>query len=169
MNEALRIIAILIFGNLFLIAFVLTVGALFPKRLAQTRLVAEVMPGRAFIVGLVNVLFFGAVGLAFSALADWINNELPRLPALIFIAVLAFGLSFGLAGMAQLVGARLFPQRGEIARTAWGTLSLSLGSTLPFIGWFALLPYAACLGLGAFIIGFFYRARSTEVVDKPAA
>ncbi len=164
MNDVVRIVLFWLVGNVFLVAFMLAMGAFFPKRLAQTGRVAEAMPGRAFLAGLVNVLFFGALALAFGALADWIGNELPRVPALIFFGLLIIGASFGLAGVVPLVGARLLPERGPLAHTAWGTLILSLACTLPLVGWFALLPYAVCLGLGGFIIGFFYR-RPAELVE----
>jgi hypothetical protein len=59
--------------------------------------------------------------------------------------------------MAELVGERLAPAQTALRRTLWGTLALGLGSALPFAGWFLLLPYAALTGLGAFIVGFFWR------------
>jgi hypothetical protein len=159
MEGAVPLILALVFGNLFLIAFILSLGALFPGRLAQTRLVADLMPGRAFTIGLVNALFFTAIALTVSGLADWSGVELLRLPALLVVSALGLGLSFGLAAVALLVGERLRPGAEAVRRAAWGALALSLGSSLPFVGWFALLPYAACLGLGALIISFFYRAR----------
>lgn len=157
MTDALSIVGLLLFGNLFLVAYVAVLGALFPRRLSQTRAVADTLPGRAFVVGLINVGFFGAVILAFSALADWAGNELPRLPALLLLALVCAGLSLGLAAVAELVGERLRPQTSGLTRTTWGALTLSLACTLPFVGWFLLLPYAACLGLGAFILGLFHR------------
>jgi hypothetical protein len=92
-----------------------------------------------------------------------VGNELLKglltLPGLFFLVVLGVGLSFGSAGMAQLAGKRLAPTQGEVRRDIWGALVLSLGSALPFVGWFLLLPYVELVGLGAFIIGFFHRER----------
>lgn len=161
MDDLLRATFVLVLLNLLIVPFVLALGALFPDRLGRTRTVAALMPGRAFVVGLINFLFFGAIGLAFSALADGLRNELPRVPALVVLAVLSIAVSFGLAALAQLVGARLRPQASELKQTIWGALVLSLGSSLPFIGWLALLPYAGLLGLGALILSFFYREKAT--------
>jgi hypothetical protein len=157
MNDMLRLVGALLFGNLFLVAFVATLVALFPRRLAQTRAAADAMPGRAFTIGLINGLFFSALILAFSAVADRVGNELPRIPAVLLLALVGLGVSFGLAAVAELVGERLRPQTAGLVRITWGTLSLSLACSLPFVGWFLLLPYAACLGLGAFIISLFHR------------
>ena len=50
MNELIRLLAILIFGNLGLVAFFVVVSALFPRRVGRTRAIADAMPGRAFAV-----------------------------------------------------------------------------------------------------------------------
>ena len=165
MQDALRIITLLILINIGLGAYFLTLGVLFPRRVAKTRTVADLMPGRSFAVGLVNFLFFGAITLVLFNIAERIGNDVLKtiltLPALFFLAVLGIGLSFGLAGMVQLVGERLAPAQTSFRRTLWGALALSLGSSLPFVGWFLLLPYAGLLGLGAFIIGFFWREQTS--------
>jgi len=171
MNELIGVITVVILGNMSLVAFFLVLKALFPGRLARTRQVAGAMPGRALIVGLVNFLFFGAVGLSLFALGQQLGAPVLLIPALLVIAVLAVTLSFGLAGMAQLVGERLIPQPDgdppsgipwtghrqniELRRSIWGTLALSFACLLPLVGWFGLLPYSGMLGFGALIISFF--------------
>lgn len=160
MEELTRAVIVIGAGNLLLVPFVLSLSALSPRRLARTRTIAEQMPGRAFAAGLVNLLFFSAVALGFSALADAVGNELPRLPAIFIFTVLLIALSFGLTAVARLVGERLRPQASDLNRTIVGTLALSLGSTLPLVGWFALLPYAASLGLGAFLLSFIVREKT---------
>jgi hypothetical protein len=162
MEELIRAAVVIILGCGLIVPFVLSLNALFPRRVARTRTLAEQMPGRAFAMGLINLLFFGAVALGFSALADAIGNELPRLPALFIFTVLLIALSFGLTALARLVGERLRPQASDLNRTVVGTLALSLGSTLPLVGWFALLPYAASLGLGAFLLSFIVREKAPQ-------
>jgi hypothetical protein len=157
MEDLIRALVVISAGAALMVPFILSVGALFPHRVARTRALAEARPGRSVVVGVVNLLFLGGLGLAFSALADAVGNELPRLPALLILAVLSIAVAFGLTAVAQLIGARLRPNAGDLHRDVWGILVLSLGSALPVIGWFALLPYAACLGLGAFILSFFIR------------
>lgn len=163
MEDIIRVILIVIALNLTFVPFLLALNILFPRRVAKTRAVADLMPGRAFAVGLVNFLFFSAIAFILLTLADRVGNELLKglltLPGLFFLAVLGVGLSFGSAGMAQLAGERLAPAQSEMRRILWGGLALSLGSTLPFVGWFLLLPYVELVGLGAFIISFFYRER----------
>lgn len=164
MNDFFNALALLLIASVSLSAFFTALSALFPKRTTETRAVADVMPGRAVLVGLVNFLFFGAAGLALLILADRVSNGALKiifaLPALVFLTTLFVGLSFGLASVAQLAGARLAPTRSEMTRIIIGTLALGWGSALPIVGWFVLLPYISWLGLGAFIIGFFYRERS---------
>jgi hypothetical protein len=162
MDELLGALVAILLGNLLLVPLVLSLAALFPRRLMHTRALSDTMPGRAFTVGLVNFLFFGAVALGFSALADALRIEPIRLPALIIVGVLTIALSFGLTAVAQLIGNRLRPQDSDLRRTVWGALALSLGCTFPFVGWFALLPYTGLLGLGAFILSFFVRQQTAE-------
>jgi hypothetical protein len=60
----------------------------------------------------------------------------------------------------QLVGERLLPERGHYARVAVGAVAVGLGCALPVAGWFGLLPYVLCLGLGAFAVSFFDPVRT---------
>lgn len=158
MDDLFRAAVVIVLGNLVLVPFCLGQDALFPARLARVRAIADQMPGRSSVVGLVNLIFFGAVALGFSALADRTGAEWLRLPALAVAAGLAVGLSFGLNAVSALAGARLRPQDSALRQKVWGTLTLSLGSALPVLGWFGLLPYIGCLGLGALIISFIARA-----------
>jgi len=167
MDELLRAFLAILLGNFLLIPLVLSIAALFPRRVARTHAVADSLPGRAFAVGLINFLFFGAIALGFSALADVLDLELIRLPALLVVGVLTIALSYGLTAMAQLTGERLRPQDSALRRILWGTLALSLGSTFPFVGWFLLLPYVGLLGLGAFILSFFVREQQTTADRGP--
>ncbi len=172
MQDALRIALLLGLLNIGLVAYFLAIRALFPRRVARARAVADQMPGRSFAIGLVNSLFFGAILLVLLGLGGNINNEFFRsiltLPAILILTLLGIGLSFGLAGIVELIGERLAPAQTAFRRTLWGTLALSLGSSLPFVGWFLLLPYAGLLGLGAFIVGFFYREQSVGPTPQVA-
>ncbi len=155
MSEALGILLIVSGGALTLTALFAVTNALFPQRCAQTRLAAESMPGRAFLIGLVNALFLAALVLGFIALSEATGWDIFVIPAVAILAVLTVGVAFGLTGVTQLIGDRLFPERGALQRAAWGTLSLYFASLTPFVGWFGVLGYTALLGLGAFILSFF--------------
>lgn len=155
MNEVINLILAALAIILCLVAYLLTLGTLFPHRLAGTRRAVEGMTGRALLVGLVNALFFGALGLVvFSAAGETGSQALNALGVLI-LALLVVGLSFGLAGVAQVLGERLVPNASTMAQNACGSATLSLACALPFIGWFGLLPYVGLLGLGAFILSLF--------------
>jgi hypothetical protein len=145
----------LIYGSLALVAFFAVIAALFPRRTGQTQAILVAMPGRSFVVGLVNLIFGGAVVLALLALAQWTHIQLLGVPALVVLAALVIAVAFGLAGLLQMLGARMLPQWPALQRSAAATLALGWACSLPFVGWFILLPFAAALGLGGFILTLF--------------
>ena len=159
MNDVFRLSAAVIFVNVTVVALFVVVGALFPRRVARARMVADSFPGRAFAVGLINLLFFLGVALAFSALVQWLDVHLFNLPALAILILLTVCIALGLAAVVQLVGERLAPPAGLVGRTVWGALALAWACATPLIGWFGLLPFVCTLGLGAFILSFFYPAK----------
>jgi hypothetical protein len=166
MEDALRLAVLLILLNIGLVAYFHAMRAFFPRRVARTRALADRMPGRAIAAGLINLLFFGVISfLLFAVSQASAGNQgivaLATLALFFFLSLIGIGLSFGLAGVAELVGERLAPAQTAFRRTLWGTLAISMGSSLPFVGWFLLLPYASALGLGAFILSFFWREPAT--------
>ncbi len=160
MTEILRLSFIIILLTIALAAYFLVVGALFASRAVKTQRVITAMPGRSFGVGLVNFAFFGVIALVLFSVAgnagDFIRFIL-TVPALLITAVLAIMLSFGLAGISNLLGERIFPDQLAWKQTAWGTVILSFACALPVVGWFLLLPYAGFVGIGAVILGLFQR------------
>ncbi|MBC7878917.1 MAG: hypothetical protein H7Y59_17225 [Anaerolineales bacterium] len=160
MNDIFRLFFIVTFLTISLTAYFLILDALFTNRAAKTQRVLTAMPGRSFGVGLVNFLFFGVIALVLFSLAENAGSFIKvilTLPALLITAVLAIMLSFGLAGMSNLLGERIFPEVTLWKRTLVGTAILSFACALPFVGWFILLPYAGFMGIGAFILGLFQR------------
>lgn len=163
MADLLRLFVFSILMTISLVAYFLVMGALFPQRIVKTKAVAQSMPARSLGIGLVNFVFFAVIALLLLAVAE---NAAPFLKgilsilALIIFVFLAIVLSFGLAGMSGLIGERIFPSASPWQRTLWGTVCLSLACTLPFVGWFLLLPYAGFVGIGALILGFFQREKT---------
>ena len=153
--DLLRLSVLFVYGSLALVAFFVVLLALFPRRLGRTQAIAEAMPVRAFVVGLVNLIFGSAVVLALLALGQWTGIQLFGLPALAVLALIVVAVAFGLGGVVQLIGVRLLPERPGPRRTAAAALALSWACSVPFLGWFGLLPFAAALGTGAYILTFF--------------
>ena len=162
MNEIIQPVGTLILVALMLVPFFIVLSALFPANIAKIQASIDLMPGRSFTVGLVNFLFFFAIALVLFTLSDKTEGVLKTIlfvPALLIAAVLAVGLGLGLAGMVHLIGERVLPAQPAWQRTLWGTLLLAVACAVPFAGWFLLLPYAGCTGLGALILGFFPSGR----------
>jgi hypothetical protein len=160
--QLIQITAALVILSLMTVAFFTVLTALFPSRLARVQAAASAMPGRALVVGLVNWIFFGAVVLALLALTQWTHVQLLALPALAIAAVVALAAIFGLAGVVEMVGERLLSHTTGARRTSVGALALAWACALPYVGWFALLPYVLALGLGAVILSLVsYRPASS--------
>ena len=156
MTDILRLFFIIILLTVALAAYFLVIGVLFVNRAAKTQRVITTMPGRSFGVGLVNFVFFGVIAVILFSVADK-AGAFGKIPALLITAALAVMLSFGLTGMANLLGERIFPEATSWRRTVLGTMILSFACTLPFVGWFLLFPYVGFVGIGAFILGLFQR------------
>jgi hypothetical protein len=162
MTDIFRLFFIIILLTIALAAYFLVVGALFANRTTRTQHMITSMPGRSFGVGLVNFLFFGVIALVLFSLAGNAGKFVKVVlitPASLITALLIIMLSFGLTGMVNLLGERIFPEVASWKRTAYGTMILSFACALPFVGWFLLFPYVGFVGIGAFILGLFQRDR----------
>ena len=153
MEQPFAIVIAVLVLTVCLAALFTSVAALFPVTVEITRRAVDDHPGRTFALGLVNVLFLGGISAALFSAGG---------PVLKFIGLITFsagviGLTFGLAAVSGLAGERISPHRSGLGRMILGTVVLSLGSATPFVGWFGLIPYVACLGLGGFVLGLFRR------------
>jgi hypothetical protein len=161
MNNILSSIPIFLLLTLLLAFYLLVFGALFPSRVDKA---SEHLRGslwRAFWIGLVNFLFFGAIVLLLFALSEGVRKSflgvLLLLPAAtITIAIFAF-LSLGLASISAILGERLFPEAAAWKRSFFATLLLGVGCTVPLLGWFLLFPFAALTGFGAVLLTYYQR------------
>ena len=153
MNEILSIILISLAIEVCLVAYLLTMTALFGRRVEQAGQILESSPWRALLAGVLNFLFFGAIILALNA----IDIPLTRLLAVIVLTALVAVVGIGLAGLVNITGRRLSPGAERLKLAAWGTVTLSLACALPLLGWFVLLPGVLLASLGAVILGLFRR------------
>lgn len=155
MPEAIALIILVPAAALSLIALFVIMGALFPRQIVDVKVKSSDMPGRSFLLGVINVIFLSVIVAALSG-----GGEFPQFVALLLFAVLVVGLAFGLAGMAPLIGERLLPESSGIRQVGWGAAIMVVSSLTPFLGWFLLFPYLSFRGLGAFLLSLFARTSS---------
>ena len=160
MNGFLTVSLAIIILTFNLIPLFIVLTALFPARIAKTMEVANRTPGRAFVIGMVNFIFFLVIALTLFTLAEKVDgllNAILIFPAIVIALILSIALGFGLGSISNLIGERLAPAQSTWKRTLWGTLLLGLGGSVPLLGWFLLLAYAVWIGMGAFFLGFFQK------------
>jgi sorbitol-specific phosphotransferase system component IIBC len=160
MTEILQLFLGVVLLTVALAAYFLVFVAFFSNRITKTHRVINQTPGRSFWVGLVNFLFFGVIVMLLFAISENAENLVRFIlipPAVAITAVLAIILSFGLTGMVNTVGERIFPDQSAWRKTLWGTVILAFACALPFVGWFLLLPYTSLTGIGAVILSFFQK------------
>lgn len=162
MTNILQLFLGVILLTIALAAYFLVFVAFFSNRITKTQRVINQTPGRSFGVGLVNFLFFGVILTILLTLLD--GNRVPGLlrvilyvPTFTLFALLATVLSFGLTGMVNVLGERIFPDQSAWRKTLCGTVILTFACALPFVGWFLLLPYTGLTGFGAVIMSLFQR------------
>ncbi len=157
MNEAILLILLILLGIPALVAFLTVVTFLLPGRINKIRNILTVRPGRAFIVGLVNLLFFGVISIGLSE-----AGELAGLIAFLIWLLLTGLAIWGLAGWLARLRERLYPIQKEsvlspLQMTLRSAALLLLAFLAPLVGWFILAPLLLISGLGAAIISFFRR------------
>jgi len=160
MTDILRLLLIILLLTTSLAAYFLVIGALFGNRVTKTQRVINQLTGRSFLVGLVNFFFFGVIAIVLFSVADSTGGAIRvilTIPALLITALLTVILSFGLAGMVNVVGERILPEHSSLKKSVWGTMILTFACALPLVGWFLLFPYAGLVGFGATILGIFQR------------
>jgi hypothetical protein len=153
--DGLGMIVVAVLGVVCLAALFLVLGVLFPTAVERTRRSAEGALGRSFLIGLVNFIFILAIGLGLGALGRSFGLAFIGVIVFVLAVALILVLTFGLAGMAEVVGERLTPDRGRVRKTGWGTAALALGCLTPYVGWFGLFPFVALTGIGAFVLGWY--------------
>lgn len=164
MSDIARLVLIILLLLVGFSAYFLVINALFAPRVTRSRSVAESMTARSFGIGLVNFMFFAVIAMILLSVAEnaqGLFKVILTIPALIILGFLSIVLSFGLAGMSNLVGERIFPDLPAWKQSLWGTVCLSLACMLPFVGWFLLLPYVGFVGFGSVILGILQRTSAT--------
>ena len=114
---------------------------LWPATFEKRRLVAHKSLGLSLLLGLVPALIIGFVIAA-------LGKRLGPIPG-IFVtgAIIAWGM-MGAAGIASLIGERLWPSGEPWKQMRNGGLVVICSALIPVVGWFLLLPLIAIIGMG---------------------
>ncbi len=139
-------------------AVLLLLTGFFPHEAAQGQTIIEQMPGRALLIGLVNLFFLSALTLTLFALGE---NVAPLffIPALASLFTLIAAILLGLPGLVLLLGQRLWPDKPPVNRHAFAAGLLLLAGLAPFVGWFVLTPILLTIALGVGVMLLMGRAR----------
>lgn len=167
MNEAIGLLVYVVLLAGAIAAYCVAMVLFFGRAVTNAELSATLAPGRAFGVGLVNLLFFGTVAVLSAGVADSTQLPILSLPALVALGLVGIGWSIGVSALARMAGVKLLPTANGFQQVAVGAAVLTIASLLPFIGWFILLPYLLFVGLGATIMSLFSaRSGTTTVTEK---
>ncbi|MBM3125160.1 MAG: hypothetical protein FJZ87_08800 [Chloroflexi bacterium] len=173
--EILGFVLLIAFGAVALIAMLAVIRLLFPAPVEKARLKLETSLGKPFLLGLVNLVFFGALGVILLWLGGLIRDTWSGLSALLavllgFLAlVIAILLSIlalnGLVALASLLGERIGAAKSPFWGHARGGLLLLLACLTPYIGWCLFAPFVLSLALGGSLLALFQK-RSESGVDE---
>jgi MFS family permease len=169
MQEPLVLTLISIIGIVILGSFFTALLALFPKLIQRTARAAKLMHGRTLIIGILNVAFFAFLTIGLGFLSEQTASSLLQIMTMVLIGLILIGLGLGLAAMALLMGEQIVPQRPEIQQIAAGSGLLILSSLTPYLGWFLLLPYLFCRGVGGLFLAIFRRKALDGALEEKAA
>ena len=154
--EMLGLILLIVCSGIAFIALLTAVGLLLPGTVEKSRLKLETSLGKAFLVGLVNLL--SGLGINALFLAWWQSTQPETVFWLIIWAVLMLLYIVlllpsipAMSALAQFLGMRMGESRSPLQRNLHGSLLLVLACLTPYVGWFVFAPFAVCVGLGASI------------------
>ena len=167
MDQGIAIIFIAIGVAISLVAFFTVVNVVFSTLVTKMEEKSDESPGRSFFLGLLNTAFIAVLSLALWSIAENSGIGILAVPSLILLALFAIGVIFGGTALVRTIGKRLYPDREERTQMLRGGLITLLACTVPYIGWFILLPYLLLRGFGAFLMTMTaaYRARRTPAVE----
>jgi hypothetical protein len=165
--EMFGLVLLVLLGGIALIALLAAIHLLVPGPVQGAGQALEGAIGRSFLLGLVNLLFFGALAAILFWLAGLIRDNWSGLAAFlsVFLALLALSLMVGLAvfslnglaALASLLGTRMGTAKKAFQSDLSGGLLLVLACLTPYVGWYIFTPFAVGVGLGATVQTFFQR------------
>lgn len=157
MAEIFGILLLSLAGGAATAALLALLPWLMPEVTEQAQQVLAAAPGRAFAVGLVNVIFFSII----AAVSSQIGQALPGLlgglfglGAITILWLLLVLAMLGTAGLVLLVQQRVSGPAGKPGPAHYlpSSLLLVAAALAPIAGWFVLAPLALVTGVGAAIL-----------------
>ena len=160
--ETLSMILLSILSLITLIAALIFIRGLFPRRVEKVQSALENHWKRSFWLGLVNTVLITILVLGLGSLGN--NVPIFYIPTFAIYGIYLIGLLFGLAAFVQLLGGHLFSESAPVQRDIRAGAVFLLTGLLPVVGWFLLFPYVVCLGIGAVVLTIFQdrRAKNKE-------
>ncbi|GIK56261.1 MAG: hypothetical protein HND44_16815 [Chloroflexi bacterium] len=155
MGELARLIFILAISAICVVALLSLLPFLLPRRVARARHAIQSAPGRAFLIGLANALFFLVIAAILLQ-----GGEGGGLLAMFIVLTLLALAAIGLAGLVTLLRDRIYPHAADtpgMSLTVRTAVLLTLASLLPFLGWFLISPLLLLLTLGAALTTFVWQ------------
>ncbi len=170
MNEPNLLLMLVVLIGFCLVAFFITLEALFGELVGGVTRSAEEKPGKAFWVGLVNTAFLIAIAIGLMSLAEIsVFSLVLAVPGFAIGIFVAAGIVFGLAGIVRLIAGLVFPGKERWKSQALGAGVLILACLVPYIGWFGLFPYLSLRGFGAFILHLMELYRANRIKKQEAS
>lgn len=161
MAEGLQLITIILITGVTLAALLVLLPALLPERVARAQQIAQNSPGRAFVIGLVNFLFFGVLIAIFSQ-----GAQLGGLIAATILLALMMVTAVGLAAINQIVQGRLYSGDVSVKVGLKTAVLLIAAGLVPLLGWFFLTPVLLLISLGAGIMTLVRRKSSATLSEQ---
>lgn len=156
MEERIGGLIVLIASGATLAALLALMVVLLPNLSNRTARTMETMPGRSFVLGGINFVFFSAVAFVLAQIGEGIGGffgGIFSLTALFISMILLLLLSVGLAGLVRLISERTNEGKAVSVGQLLKAAVLLVGAMLaPLAGWFVLTPIALFVGLGATIM-----------------
>ena len=163
MNNIVGLLLVILFGGTGLISIFIIVNLILPTPIEQTRSILETNMGRSLLLGFVNFLFAGVVGVALALPArvgGIVAGIFVFLIGLVALTVAVLTL-FGLVALTSLLGNRIGEMKSPVTTHIRGGILLLLACLTPYLGWFIFTPLVLWTALGATVQTLFRKKEKT--------
>jgi hypothetical protein len=162
----------ILLGSLTFIALLGTIGLFLQKPVDRACQKLEHAPGRSFLVGLINLVFWVVILYLwfYWTQSNGGPNMMPYLIGTSLAVLLLIGLILpgvpGLVALARLIGKRWNGSGSLLEQDLRGGLILVLACLTPYVGWFIFAPALLITAIGAGLLTFFQRRPKALPLDE---